>query len=510
MDSYLELRDITKTFYEGQLVANNKISLKIKTGSIHGIIGENGAGKSTAMKVLYGMYEADSGSILLKDKILQLKSPSDAIKNGIGMVHQHFMLAPPLTVLENFLLEIDEYYNLALIPKIWRPIKKLLVKNKLQKLAKDYGLPLPMDEKVESLPVGLQQRIEILKLLYKKCEILILDEPTAVLTPKEIEDFFKQLTVLKKEGRTIILITHKLKEITAIADRVTVFKGGKVVAERDVIKTSADELGQLMVGQRIEKKHAAAAKTNHTKILEVNQLSFNTKLKDISFSVAAGEIVGIAGVEGNGQIELQQLILQPNKKATGNIKIHSRETLGKKVLSASAIRNLGIGYLPDDRIKQGLLSERPLFENFLLGHQKKSQFQKFGILDYQKLKSECKKSLETFNVKPQNIDALAGSLSGGNQQKFVVSRELWQDPKFILAAHPTRGVDIGAIDFIHAQLREMQKKGSGILLISSELDELMDLCDRILVMYSGKIHAEFSKGQFTESIIGIAMGGGDI
>lgn len=508
MEFQIELRNIKKLF--GNSVANESIHLQVQKGSIHGIIGENGAGKSTAMKILYGMYPPDRGEILVRNQSVRWKSSADAIRSGIGMVHQHFMLAGPMTVLENILLEVSETQSLPGIPFFLRPLAQKSVRKKLEEISQKYGLPVPLDTTIENLPVGIQQRVEILKLLYKNCEVLILDEPTAVLTPQEILDFFVQLRRLKAEGRTVLLITHKLKEIVAVADRVTVFKAGKTVAHREIKDTSVEELGELMVGSASHTQPKTKSSSMDDKeILQVQNLSIPGILESISLSVKKGEIVGIAGVEGNGQKEFQQMLLNPYayKITSGEIRICGKKTSS---MSPADIRALGVGYLPEDRIRYGILPERPLVENFLLGHQHDPEFQQYGIIKNLALEKNCLESMTQFSVKPLDTKALAKSLSGGNQQKFVVARELWHQPQFVIAAHPTRGVDIGAIRFIHSQLNKIVEQGAGVLLISSELEELMSLSDRILVFYRGKIQAEFRRDPFDEKKIGLAMGGGKI
>lgn len=482
----VEFRKVSKSF--GAVQANKDISFSVASGEIHGIVGENGAGKSTAMKMLFGLYQADEGQILVNGQEVQLASPLDAMTYKIGMVHQHFMLAEPLTALDNILLQ-QKGSAFSILPRAEQ-------KKRLDEIAGKYGFQINLNSKVEDLSVGEQQRLEILKVLSQDSQIIILDEPTAVLTPQEVQDLFKNLRLLKNEGRTIIIITHKLKEVLRLTDSVTVFRAGQVTAVRKTSETSIEDLAELMVGRRLHQSTERTTTVDTSKVLlSVKELRANTGsqfIEGINLQVRAGEIVGIAGVEGNGQDVLIRALID-------------QSALDEKSLHGE-IKSQGIwGSFPEDRLRFGVLAKRPLYENFLLGQQKR--FARGPFLKIKELMTATKAALEAYDVRPRNEKAALQNLSGGNQQKLVVARALSQNPDLILAAQPTRGVDIGAIDFIHSEIRKCRDRGAGVLLISSELDELMTLSDRILVLYQGKIAAEFVRGQFDEIALGAAMGG---
>lgn len=504
-DTFIEFKDVYKRF--GNTVANNNLSFKINKGSIHGIIGENGAGKSTAMKILFGLYQKDSGQIFINNKEVLFKNPIEAMKNGIGMVHQHFMLAEPLTALDNLILHDQTLSGLEILNR-----KILLEKYSI--ISKKYNFSISWNEKVENLPVGIQQQIEILKILSQNSNLIILDEPTAVLTPQEIKELFKNLKLLKEQGKTILIITHKLKEVMQITDHVTVFRSGQVAGERKTSETNIKELAELMVGHHLptsEKKPPQFA--NAKDVLKITNLTIkdnkfaHSPLIDINLNVPEGKIIGIAGVEGNGQSTLIENILNPKlffENRSGSIFLNNQDVSN---YNASEIRKLNIGAFPEDRLKFGVLKECSLSENFLLGHQRKKIFQDKIKIAFKNLLQLTQKAVDTFDVRPNNISLRIQDLSGGNQQKFVVARELWFKPNFILASQPTRGVDIGAIEFIHNQLIHASQNGSGILLISSELDELMKLSDEIYVLFKGQLLKKFNREQFDEIQIGLAMGG---
>ena len=498
----VELRGVTKRF--GNVVANNGVNLRVASGTLHGVIGENGAGKSTAMKLLYGLYRPDAGELLIGGQRCSWNSPADAIARGLGMVHQHFMLAGPYSALDNILLGAE--------PTRHGLLDRKLAKARLDTLARQYGMTLDWERPVEELPVGLQQRIEILKLLYRDAGMLILDEPTAVLTPQQSAVLFDNLDRLKAEGKTILLVTHKLQEVLAHTDRVTVFRAGVVTGERVTAQTSAEELAELMVGRKIVLRlDVTSACQRPGPGLEVSNLNLagvaggRPKLSDVSFSVSRGEIVGIAGVEGNGQTELLQALLHPREPAcrtNGAIKV-----LGHDVTywRSCKIRQAGVGIIPEDRLREGLLLDRPLLDNFVLG--RTHEFSRAGFLDWE-LASQCAtRAVAEYDVRPQDLAASAGSLSGGNQQKLVVAREFQRKPAVLLAAQPTRGVDVGAIEAIHQRIVSARDDGAAVLLVSSDLDELLALSDRILVMFEGRITAKFRRGQVTESELGVKMGG---
>ncbi len=514
MTPAIEFKKLNKSFQGVQ--ANVDISFKVKKGSIHAIIGENGAGKSTAMKILYGTYPPDRGEIWIHGKLWggRMKpwsSPLDAIRCGIGMVHQHFMLSAPHTALDNILLGVETSHPFfSFLPKPLRPISREHARAKLDRIADQYGLKVDWAAKVETLSVGIQQRIEILKLLYRDAEILILDEPTAVLTPQETSELFVQLKRLCQLGKTVIIITHKLKEVMSIADDVTVFRAGRVVSECNIAATSIEDLATLMVGRKV-KLQAEAPPPPLTKesVLHVNGVSLSSRggLKNLNFEVKSGEIVGISGVEGNGQAELLQILLHPRDYSaimTGSVNILGKNTAR---LSTEQVKELGVGVIPDDRLRDGLLLDRPVQDNFLLGLQRRKPFSRNGILSYKQLSQEVTRAIEEYDIRPPLLEAQARGLSGGNQQKIVIAREFKYSPKFLIASQPTRGVDVGAIEFIHKRILRARQEGSGVLLISSELDEILALSDRILVMFDGKILAEFKRGEATEKALGLRMGG---
>ncbi len=514
----IELSEITKVF--GALRANDGVSFRVEKGSIHGIVGENGAGKSTAMKILYGIYLPESGEIRVNGVARRWKTPKDAIRAGIGMVHQHFMLAGPHTVLDNIVVGAESLWGAKgwrkLIPAIVRPIDRKAARRRLDELAKQYGLPLDWDAPVESLPVGLQQRVEIMKLLYRGADIMILDEPTAVLTPQETLDLFVNLRKLRNEGKTILVITHKLKEVMSHTDRVTVFRAGRVTGEVKTSETSPQDLADRMVGRKVvltvEAPGAAIRDVGAPPALELERLRLERsgerpRLNDVSLRVARGEVVGIAGVEGNGQSELIHAILHPreaDQRTSGVVRILGRDVTH---FTAGEIRSLRVGVVPEDRHHEGLLLGRSLTDNFLLGLQRDRRFENSGWIRGKELKRATVRALNQYDVRPRLPEALASGLSGGNQQKLIIAREFERQPELLIAAQPTRGVDVGAIEFIHKRILEARSQGAGVLLISSELDEILALSDRILVMYEGAVVGEFARGQCDEKELGLKMGG---
>jgi simple sugar transport system ATP-binding protein len=514
----VELKGLSKRY--GDCVANRHIELKVASGSIHAIIGENGAGKSTAMKMLYGMIRPDSGEIWIHGEAKSWRSPHDAIDCGIGMVHQHFMLAEPETVLENILVGAEPSSSMwKWLPKFMRPLDFASARARLESISKRYGLKVDLDARVGDLSVGIHQRIEIIKLVYRNAQILILDEPTAVLTPQETAELFVHLKKLRAEGKTILIITHKLKEVLDLADEATVFRAGEVVGHRKISETNEDELASLMVGRKVSLRVEAPGATRLGEpVLELNKVSLRANsssrnlLSDLQISVRSGEVVGIAGVEGNGQSELLQILLHPKEyqsKLEGEISV-----LGKAVFEnghawkTDAIKSLGVGCVPEDRHREGLLLDRPITESFLLGMQRHAPYSRHGLLSESALRSQTMKAIEEYDVRPKRLEIDARGLSGGNQQKLIIARELQREPKLLIVAQPTRGVDVGAIESIHGRIFEARSKGAGVLLVSSELDEILTLSDRILVMYGGKIVAEFARGQTDEKTLGRYMGGG--
>jgi simple sugar transport system ATP-binding protein len=493
----LKLTGITKRF--GTLVANDHIDLEVREGEIHALLGENGAGKSTLMNILYGLYSPDEGSIEWKGRQVRIENPGHAISLGIGMVHQHFMLVPVFTVAENIVLG-REPGGAAL------DMKKAIAD--VRELSQRYGLHVDPTAKIEQISVGQQQRVEILKALYRGAELLILDEPTAVLTPQEVAELGQIMRNLVAQGKTIIIITHKLKEILQFADRVTVIRRGKKITTVDAKGQTENELAALMVGRavtlRVEKGEARPKQP----VLQVQQLSAKNDqgvqvLEGVSFDVRAGEIVGIAGVDGNGQSELIQCLTGLRHATQGKVLVNGREITNH---SPGAIRESGVGHVPEDRQKRGLVLDFSVAENAVLGQQRK--FSSWGMLNYRLMTDLAQKIIQVFDVRPPEPAWRAGSLSGGNQQKVIVGREITRDPDVMIAVQPTRGLDVGAIEFIHKRLVEERDNGKAVVLVSLELDEVMSLSDRILVMYKGQVVAEVPGSQATEEGLGILMAGG--
>ena len=497
----LELKNITKTF--GSVTANNDVSIKIEKGTIHAIVGENGAGKSTIMRVAYGFYTADSGEIFVDGKAVQIKNPHDAIALRIGMVHQHFMLVDTMTVAENIILgaETGGAANLDLER----------ANNDILALSNELRLGVNPRALIEDISVGAQQRVELLKALYRNAELLILDEPTAVLTPQETEEFFNILRRMRASGKTVVIITHKLEEVLAISDFVTVMRDGKVVGNVKTSETSAKDLARMIVGRdvllRVEK---TLAQPKHP-ILTVENLSVkNTQgeaLNKVSFEVRAGEIVGVAGIEGNGQTELIETIagLIAGANQSGAIQFEGVEITH---LSARHRKELGIAHIPEDRHKRGLLLDSDLEENSILGVHYRPPVTVGGFLNSSVIETRTREIIERFDVRPPNPQLNARALSGGNQQKLIIGREFELNPKLLLVSQPTRGVDIGAIEFIHRKLIALRDAGAAVLLVSAELEEVTALADRLLVIHKGKIVGEVNPALASNEEIGLLMTGG--
>lgn len=493
----LELKHITKTF--GNVVANNDVSITVHRGTIHAIVGENGAGKSTIMRIAYGFYNADSGEIVLDGETVNIRNPHDAIALGIGMVHQHFMLVDTMTVAENIVLgaETGSAANLDLDE----------AERRITELSNELKLNVNPRRYIEDMSVGSQQRVELLKALYRNAEILILDEPTAVLTPQEVEDFFAILRRMKEQGKTVIIITHKLEEVLAISDEVTVMRDGKNVGQVKTSETNAKDLARMIVGRdvllRVEKTDAEPKGA----VLEVANVSIKNKhgvaVDDVTFSVRAGEIVGIAGIEGNGQTELIEALAGLCKVSSGTISFE-----GKDVTNASArrLKELGIAHIPEDRHKRGLLLNSDLAENSILGvHYRPPVAAGSGFISGAAVEKRVDEIIKNFDVRPPVAELSAKSLSGGNQQKLIIGREFELNPKLLLVSQPTRGVDIGAIEFIHRKLIELRDSGAAVLLVSAELEEVTALADRLLVIREGKIAGEVNPKMTSIDDIGIMM-----
>jgi len=498
----LELRQITKRF--GDVLANDRVDIVVKPGTIHAIVGENGAGKSTAMRIAYGFYTADSGEILVDGQARDIKSPHDAIALGIGMVHQHFMLVETMTVAENIVLGAEPGSTLAL------DLKSAGLR--IRQLSEEFKLAVNPNEPIEHLSVGQQQRVELLKALYRNARLLILDEPTAVLTPLEVEEIFTILRRMREQGKTVVIITHKLSEVLAISDEVTVMRDGKVVGRVQTKDTNAAELARLMVGRevllRVEKNEPKVGRSElEVRELSVTDRSGGKRVNQASFEVRSGEIVGIAGVEGNGQTELIEALagLVDPARMTGEIIFEGQNLTSR---GARVRRELGIAHIPEDRHRRGLLLDFDLAENSILGvHYRPPVAAIAGgvFLDDGAVQRRAIDIIQGFDVRPANPALPARALSGGNQQKLIIGREFHVAPKLLLVSQPTRGVDIGAIEFIHRQLVGLRDDGCAILLVSAELEEVTSLSDRLLIIHDGRIAGEVDPKVATLEEIGLLM-----
>lgn len=499
-DIAIELKGIDKKF--GLVHANKNINLSVRKGTIHGIIGENGAGKSTLMSILYGFYQADTGDIFVDGRKTVIKDPNAAIAAGIGMVHQHFMLVENFTVLENIMLGAEESQILnAGITK---------ARQELKRLEQEYELEVDPDAIIEELPVGLQQRVEILKALYRGAEILILDEPTGVLTPAEADHLFRILEQLKEQGKTILLITHKLREIMAVTDEVSVMRRGEMVATRTTAETSVEELAELMVGRRVLLHVEKGPASPGDVLLSVENLTVRDSrgvdmVRNVSFEVRAGEIVGIAGVAGNGQSELLQAVSGIRRAVSGKVWLVGKpvDVTGK---DPSDLRHRGLAHVPEDRQHMGLVLKFDESENSILGYHDDPKYLKGMFLDIDAIRKDAADKIEIYDIRPPNPRLKTANFSGGNQQKIVLAREMERDPAVLVIGQPTRGVDVGAIEFIHKRIIEMRDAGKAVLLVSVELDEIRSLADRVLVMFDGRIVGERAPDT-SEGELGLLMAG---
>ncbi len=494
------LDGIDKKF--GAVHANKAISFSVERGTIHGIVGENGAGKSTLMSILYGFYQADAGTISINGEITQIHSPDDAIAAGIGMVHQHFMLVDTFTVLENVVLGAEGGATLS--------AGLAAAREDLERLERDYGLEVPIDALVEDLTVGLQQRVEILKALFRGADILILDEPTGVLTPAEADHLFRILEQLREQGKTVILITHKLREIMAVTDNVSVMRAGEMVATVRTADTDPSQLAELMVGRRVLLRVEKEEREAGSSVLEVSNLSVVdstgvTRVDDVSFTVRAGEIVGIAGVAGNGQSELLSAITGIAPPTAGTVSLDGT-VLDMTRTDARALRRKGVAHVPEDRQRMGLVTAFEACESAILGYQDDERYLKGPLLDRAGIVTDTAGKMDRFDVRPQDPVLRTALFSGGNQQKIVLAREIERDPDLLIVGQPTRGVDIGAIEFIHKRIIDLRDAGKAILLVSVELDEIRSLADRILVMFAGRIVGECTP-EASETRLGCLMAG---
>ena len=507
----VEMKNITKKF--GSFVANDNINLTVHKGEVHALLGENGAGKSTLMNILYGLYHQTSGEIHINGKLVNMDNPNVAIENGIGMVHQHFMLVQPFTVAQNIILGTEPTKGLGAVD-----INKAI--QDVKDISEKYGLYVDPNAKVEDITVGMQQRVEILKALYRGAEILILDEPTAVLTPQEIQELIQIIRNLTKEGKPIIIITHKLKEIKAAADYCTIIRRGKYIDTVKVSESSEDDLAAMMVGREVNfKVDKGEAKPKQT-VLEIKDLIVKDNRKisvvdGLSLEVKAGEILGIAGIDGNGQSELVEALTGLRKSQSGSIKINGHEVLNN---TPKEVFKKGIKNIPEDRHKRGLILDFTVAENTVLQNYKDSRFSKNGILDKEAIEKYADGIIERFDVRPTDHTVKARALSGGNQQKIIIGREVDNievsrsstgEAQLLIATQPTRGLDVGAIEFVHKALVKQRDEGNAVLLVSLELDEVMNVSDRIAVIYEGKIVGVVDAKDADENTLGLMMAGGD-
>ena len=491
----IALEAITKRF--PGVVANQEVDLQLHRGEIHALVGENGAGKSTLMRVLYGLYPPDEGRIVVNGEEAKIASPRDAIAKGIGMVHQHFVLVDRFTVVENIVLGTEDGpvvdYDAA--------------RKRVRQLADSYGFKVDPDAVLEDLSVGQQQRVEILKALYRGVEVLILDEPTAVLTPNETEELFENLRNLRADGKSIIFISHKLNEVLDIADRVTVLRRGRVVGETRPAETTKEKLAEMMVGRAVLFRLKKPQVDIGDPVLDVTDLEVAGHVRGLSLQVRKGEILGIAGVEGNGQRELAEAIIGLRKPTAGRISVAGKDVTG---LPVAEVRETGVAYVPEDRHARGLVLDMTLWENSVLGRQGRNEYSgALGMLAIKKIKSLATRLIREFDVRARNISVEASTLSGGNQQKLILARELEDDPELLIAHQPTRGLDVGAIEFVWTQILEQKAAGRAVLLISAELDEIYELSDRIVTLYEGRITGEYGPDAPPDEL-GIGMTGGRV
>lgn len=497
----IEMKEIVKKF--GNFTANDHVNLTVHKGEVHAILGENGAGKSTLMNVLYGLYRPTSGTIAINGREVVLTSPKHAIELGIGMVHQHFMLIQPFTVTENIVLGVE--------PKKGIVLDKAEARKRVVELSEKYGMKVDPDAKIEDISVGMQQRVEILKVLYRGADTLILDEPTASLTPQEIDELMEIIRNLTADGKSVILITHKLKEITACSDYCTIIRAGKYIQTVKVGEVDENKLAALMVGRDVnfvvDKQEQKPGET----ALEVKDLHAKDYrdveiLKGLNLKVRKGEIVGLAGVDGNGQTELVEILTGLKKAESGQITMLGQDVFNK---TPKEIFDAGISSIPADRQKHGLILDFSIEDNLILQHFDKEPFSKKGILNRKEIRTNATELMEKFDVRPRNSEAKpAGTLSGGNQQKVIIAREVTNDKDLLIAVNPTRGLDVGAIEFVHKYIVEQRNKGRAVLLVSFELDEIMSLSDRIEVIFDGQIIGSVNGSDADEKELGFMMAGG--
>ncbi|MCD5413474.1 MAG: ABC transporter ATP-binding protein [Clostridiales bacterium] len=500
MEQILEMVNIVKTF--PGVVANNKVSFEVRKREIHALVGENGAGKTTLMNILYGLYKPDGGDIIIAGEKTSIDSPIVAIEKGIGLVAQHFMLIEPLTVAENIILGLETRKN-----KIFTDMRK--ANQKVKELSELYGLEVDPTARIMDISVGVQQRVEILKILYREAQILILDEPTAVLTPQETKELYKVLFSLKEMGKSVVFITHKLNEVMDISDRVTVLRGGKAIGTVNTSETDATQLASMMVGREVLMRVKKEGKKLGEAVLELRKVSAVDSrklpaLKNVSLEIRAGEILGIAGVQGNGQTELVEVLTGLRKATSGEVMLKGDSIINK---NSRSIRELRVAHIPEDRNKRGLILDYDVADNLILGPHYKPPFTYRGKRNLQNVWQNARNLIAEFDIRTPSYDTKAETLSGGNQQKIVVARELGGDISLLVVSQPTRGLDIGTIEFIHKRILELRDKGVAILLVSAELTEIMSLSDRIAVMYDGNIVGILQDEEAKEEQIGMMMTG---
>ncbi len=499
MPTFVEMKQIFKIYPNG-VVANKNVNFSVEKGEIHALVGENGAGKSTLMKVLYGLEQPTSGQILLNGKPVTIDNPHHAIDLGIGMVHQNFMLIPSFTVAQNVVLgreplsrqfiDADEAIRIT------------------ESLAKDYGLDVEATATVETTPVGMRQRVEILKTLYRGADLLILDEPTAVLTPQETDDLFEAVRRLVNQGKTVIFITHKLVEVKQVSDRVTVMRHGEVTGDVNTVDVTEEDIAQMMVGRKVFFQIDKPEQPRGEVVTQIRNLSYVSEtgrplLRDVSINVYGGEILGIAGVEGNGQTELAEVLSGLKPATTGEVTIKGKSVAGR---DARRVRRAGVAHIPEDRLTNGVALEASIAENLVVDRYYRSPYTRRGVMYPGHIRQRAEELMKEFDIRASGYNAPIGSLSGGNMQKVIVAREFSADPKFLIAAQPTRGIDIGASEFVRRQLVEKRNEGIAVLLISADLAEVMSLSDRIAIMYKGQIAGVFKNGpDLSEEELGLYM-----
>lgn len=500
MAAILELRGITKRF--PGVLANDAINLTLEEGEIHALLGENGAGKTTLMNILYGLYRQDEGEIIVRGKNVEIHSPSDAIAAGIGMVHQHFMLIPVFTVTENVMLGEES-------TRFGGFLNRAEASAKIRKISDQFNLQVDPDAYVKDLPVGVQQRVEIVKLLYREADILILDEPTAVLTPQEADELSKIMRLLTERGKSIIFITHKLREVMEVSDRITVIRRGKVIGSTRPEEADQNKLAEMMVGRSVQLEIGRSHAVVGEKVLDVDNLVvFNERrqiaVDGVSFEVSSGEVLGIAGVQGNGQTELVQALTGLRRPKSGRVKLLNQDTT---FASPRKITELGSSHVPEDRQKDGLILGFSIADNLVLNTYYQPPFSRGMVLDQETILKHSSNLISEFDIRTPSAKISAGSLSGGNQQKVIVAREFFRPIRLLIASQPTRGLDVGSVEYIHKRIIQKRDEGCAVLLVSSELDEIMELSDRIAVLYRGQIIAIVASDDVTKEQVGLLMAG---